>query len=544
MPAMNILSRLFLLIFVLTLPVYFSPSLVEGASTKISELSESDLNEIGRKIYQNGIMADGTPLKAIVMGDVEVTGDQFTCTNCHRRSGLGGPEGTKYVLPTNGKSLLAPRIGLYLERPEYSYETFVDAMTMGANPNGLAFDPIMPIYDLPDLEMGALFSYLKTLSNEYSPGVTDEVLHIATVVGKDVEPQLKKEMLDIINAYFEDKNGLTRYETKRSKSGPFYHEYRNKAYRRWVLHVWELSGPAETWPEQLKNYYQQQPVFAMFSGMVSGPWAPIHNFCRDNKIPCLLPNTDLPSIDDPADFYTFYYSKGLTLEAQTLRTVLTDEKTEEPIIQVYRQGTKAEHGARTFSNISKPLKEKSINLPTEGKIDWQNVEQQIAGSGASNVMLWLDADDLKAYSEVFGDARTNISVYLSSTLLNGDISDIPKQIKLATRVVHPFNLKKDQDARFRAVLPWLNLNKIPLTNPRIQGQTYYACLLLNGGLKHIKRYHYREYFLDLLDHGDSMALYSANYPRLSFGPEQRFLAKGAYLIDLDSGESRWVISNY
>lgn len=539
---MNIKLRLFPLISILALSVFFSTSSpIEGALTKRSELSTTDLNEIGRRIYQDGQMADGTPVTAIVMGDIEVTGDLFSCLNCHRRSGLGGPEGTKYVLATNGGSLLTPRIDLYMERPEYTYTTFAEAMILGANPNGKSFDPIMPIYDLPDLEMRALFSYLKTLSNDYSPGVTDEVLHIATVVGEDVDPQLKKEMLDVINAFFAGKNGLTRNEKRRSESGPYYHDYRNKAYRKWVLHTWELSGPSETWPEQLANYYQQQPVFAMLSGVVSGPWAPVHNFCRDNKIPCLLPNTDLPSIDMPADFYTLYFSKGLTLEAQILNTVLADQKTDGPIVQVFRPGTKAEHGARTFTNISESLEEMSILLTTEGKTDWKKIKQQISQAGASSVILWLGPDDLKAYTEVHKDDRTEPSVYLSSTLLNGEISTIPEKIEEGTKIVHPYNLQEDQNARLRALLPWLKRNKIPLTNPRIQGQTYYACLLLNGGLKHIKRYYYREFLLDLLDHGERMALYSVNYPRLSFGPEQRFLAKGAYIIDPATEKTQWVV---
>jgi len=38
-----------------------------------------------------------------------------------------------------------------------------------------------------------------------------------------------------------------------------------------------------------------------------------------------------------------------------------------------------------------------------------------------------------------------------------------------------------------------------------------------------------------------MAIYSGNYPRLSFGPEQRFLAKGAYLVHLADGQARWVV---
>jgi len=51
-------------------------------------------------------------------------------------------------------------------------------------------------------------------------------------------------------------------------------------------------------------------------------------------------------------------------------------------------------------------------------------------------------------------------------------------------------------------------------------------------------------FHDLLDHGERMAEYSGNYPRLSFGPEQRFLAKGAYLINLSDGADKWIVPDH
>ena len=136
---------------------------VSAFSADPSDFDESALIEIGRRIYQKGEMADGSPVKAFVLGNVEVTGDQFTCLNCHRRSGLGGPEGTKNVLPTNGASLLSPRVDLYMERPAYTLQSFTEAMSHGVNPNGVSFDPIMPIYELPALENKALYTEMKAL---------------------------------------------------------------------------------------------------------------------------------------------------------------------------------------------------------------------------------------------------------------------------------------------------------------------------------------------------------------------------------------------
>ena len=49
---------------------------------------------------------------------------------------------------------------------------------------------------------------------------------------------------------------------------PHLHSYRNlgtdmyHAARRWQLHVWQLSGPSETWDAQLQKDLASEPVFA------------------------------------------------------------------------------------------------------------------------------------------------------------------------------------------------------------------------------------------------------------------------------------------
>lgn len=516
-----------------------------SASMATEALTNADLIEVGRRIYQNGESADGSYIKAFVLGDVEVSGAQFSCLSCHRRSGLGGQEGTEFVLPTNGGSLLIPRTDMYMARPAYNFETFAYALESGVNPAGKELGRIMPRYELSDVEMQALFSYLKVLSSDISAGLTDEELHVATVVSTDVDPELKNAMLDVIKTYFNSKNGQTRHEVRRSQSGPFYHDYRNQAYRRWVHHVWELNGPEESWPAQLEKHYRQQPVFATISGMVQGSWASIHDFCESKNLPALLPNTDMPKIKYPADYYTLYFSKGLQLEAEVLSKHLSGTAADVVIRQIVRAGS---DGAKAAQLLEKLLVEKNLRSEiifldagdTANAIVDNTPEKKRPGA----IVLWLNQSDLKYFSYAITKAGSNLPIYLSASMLDSEIELIPDMIAANAQVVSPFILQEDQPGRFRLFSAWLKQNKVQLVSARIQGQTYFACMLLNSGMKHIKKYFYREYFLDSLDHGDKMASYSANYPRLSFGPEQRFLAKGAYIVNLESGIARWIVPGH
>jgi len=536
-------DKIFLCCLLLVFGCVHGPRESDHTSRK-AVYSEAQMVEIGRRIYQEGVLANGEPVRATVMGGVEVAGNQFTCVHCHRRSGLGGPEGPKYVPPTNGDYLFAPREKVHMERPSYNDQTLAEAIADGMNPLGEAFDEIMPIYDLPDLEMDGLIAYLKELSSEFSPGIDDQAIHIGTVVDVSVDKTEREAMLAVINSYFDDKNSKSRIEHKRRESGPFYHEYKNKAYRQWQLHVWEVSGPPETWSEQLEEYYRRQPVFTLFSGLVNGPWEPIHNFCEDHQIPSLLPNTFRPVVGEDADFYTLYYSKGLVLEAQVAITDLESEASRKKVLQVYRQGNGGAEGAAAMRSlsVSGDIDVHDLAFRADAEISGMGeVTAMLRQTGADTMIFWLNADDLSALANARGRLPDTFRIYFSSSMIGGEQERIPEFFQSNSLLLHQYNLPGNHGVRFRRTAVWLKSRDIPLTSPLLQGQTFFACMVLREGLMHIRRNFYRDYLMDVLDHVQRMAGFVGNYPRVSFGPEQRYLAKGAYVVDPKNRSNRWIV---
>ena len=498
-------------------------------------LSETELVAIGQQIYREGRLSNGEPVKAVVMGDVSVAGTQFTCLNCHRRSGWGSSEGTKPVLPTSAGALYSPRVRIYRERPSYTDETLEEVIRSGLDPVGNPLDLAMPWYDLPDQEMAGLIAYLKTLSKETSPGLTSEVIHLATVVGEAVDPVIKKAMLDVLEKFFQNKNAQTRGEVKRvTHSSYYFNSYKNEAYRKWVLHRWELKGPPDSWSAQLEEYYRRQPVFALVSGVVPGEWTPIHDFCEENQIPCLLPNTDQPAVNNRGDFYSLYFSKGLDLEAGTILEHLSRIQPGGSIVQIFREGTGGAFAARALRRASSKYPQFSLeDWPLlQGQPIAESTLLQLEKRQALATVLWLSEEDAAAFMEQELERGTLGAFYLSSSLLGRETPSLSDPLKRTTFLVHPFNLPHVRDDRFRRAEIWLESRKIEITSPRIQGQTLFACMILGEGLMHIKQNFHRDYLLDVLDHGEGMTAYANSYPRLSFGPEQRYLGKGAYIIDL------------
>ncbi len=283
------------------------------------------LVELGRRMYHEGINPDGRPMKAMVQGDIPVDGTMFTCESCHLRSGLGSLEGTVITLPTNWGWLKRPMVGAEMSatarerlaeefrqdefRPAYNDTTLARAIRAGKDPNGRVFDLVMPRYGLDKEERNALIAYLKTLSDEPSPGVTDDTLHFATVVTPGVSDRDRQAMLSVLQAIVRDRNSQVRHEDERRRRGPYYKQEKWEPYRRLELHVWSLEGPVASWPDQLAASYAEQPVFALLGGISDGEWRPVHEFCEQRRIPALFPVTDFPVISS-SDWYTLYFSKG------------------------------------------------------------------------------------------------------------------------------------------------------------------------------------------------------------------------------------------
>ena len=98
-------------------------------------------------------------------------------------------------------------------------------------------------------------------------------------------------MLEVMQAFVKDKGGSARQEEQRREAGNM---RMARSFRKWVLHVWELDGPSETWNAQLENFYGKQPVFALIGGLGDSSWRPVHEFSERLEIPSVFPLVDQP----------------------------------------------------------------------------------------------------------------------------------------------------------------------------------------------------------------------------------------------------------
>jgi len=506
---------------------------------------------IGERIYMEGLLPSGKPMQSITWGDVELTGTQVSCVSCHQRSGLGTSE-SRFQVPPITADLLFQRkeIGrtektlrkfkankdnliVGKRRPAYTEQTLRRAITTGIDPDGRQLDSLMPRYKLNEKELDHLIAYMRTLSREISPGVTDDLVHFATIIAGDVDKGQEQTMLTTMQRYFEQKNANTRNESGRATRGPWYKEPHYSAYRKWKLHIWRLTGPAETWTSQLATLYAKQAVFAVLSGIGAGDWSPVHNFCRANELPCLFPNVNFAGGSD-TDYFTSYFFDGAEVEAKSLAKYLTsdslDHHSARTIVQIHRTHGDSLAASKalemTLKHKNRPIT--SISIPHDTILDaqfWKTLGEKYNNA---TFVIWLSSADLQHISSLTDRAKY---VFFAGSLLAGGLHEIKKLASNNIYLTYPYELPSKQ--LLAKTLLWARLKKVFYTDKTVLGNTYFTVTLVTDIMKHLQNNLYRNYFIEKMEHMvDRMTTHSV-FPRVSLAPGQRFASKGSYIVKLD-----------
>ncbi len=169
-----------------------------------------------------GVLSSGAPLEALRGDAPPLTGARAACANCHRRSGLGYKEARTTIPPITAAYLFetGPNVhadaqhpfvpGARLDRKPYSAETLARAIREGIDSEGRPLSYLMPRFQLSGSDMAALIQHLRSLDHRVVPGVSDTDLHFATIFAPDVSAERRQLVRQVIEQYFQDRNGALR----------------------------------------------------------------------------------------------------------------------------------------------------------------------------------------------------------------------------------------------------------------------------------------------------------------------------------------------
>ena len=510
--------------------------------------AETGTKTAGELIYREGKLPSGSRLIGSRESGGSASGSEAACVNCHRRSGLGMAEGQIVIPPITARYLFKPGVLITSTeeshhpqptptgRPGYTDQTLARAIREGVGPDGRKLSYLMPRFDIDDADMDSLIGYLRNLSTVPVPGVTEDTLHFTTVITPDSDPVKREGMLSVLTNYF-----VSQKRFYRGESPPLLSAWRirYRVQRMWELHIWELKGPPESWKEQLRDWIRREPVFALISGIGGKDWAPIHQFCQEESLPCLFPNVDLPIVAED-DFYNVYFSKGVLLEGQLISLRIRNTAAEtgtRRVLQIYRKDDIGAAAAKAVQDDLESHGFKTREVELARKPGGGEIASALAGAkGKDAVVLWLRPDDLKALGRFPAEKP---SVFVSGLMGGLDQAPLQGEWRAAAHLAYPFELPEKRGALMNYPLGWFRIERIPLVAERTQIDTFVACGILAESLKHMLDNFVRDYLLEQLEGMLSSRIIDGNYSRLGLAPGQRFASKGGYIVHFSApGDNR------
>jgi hypothetical protein len=189
------------------------------------------------------------------------------------------------------------------------------------------------------------------------------------------------------------------------------------------------------------------------------------------------------------------------------------------------------------------------------------------------ILLWTSEQTNALLSELSTGPVLPSRVHLSSTLLGNRLGEIPEPARRFTFISYPYRLDEGKEPFHLNAQAWLKKNAAPVSDLRISSRLFALTKVLlepfqvvkrdfnpagqgdgrvimeeqSEMLMHVRRNYYRDYLLDLI--GMMTNTNSLAYEHVSFGPGQRYISKGCYIIQLSSGakpelirKSDWVIN--
>jgi cytochrome c553 len=478
------------------------------------------------------MLADGSALTGLRIDGVRVAGAKAACINCHRASGMGGAEGSMLIPPVAGSILAAPgeqRIGHKprtsaslsrirypsLTRPAYTAASFEQALVAGKRPSGEEMGYLMPRYQLDEASLKQLRAYLDTLKVGQAPGVDDQALHLATIVTEDAPAAARAATLDIISRCLDER-------------GP----QQGSTLRPWRHHVWKLGADPAQWQRELARYQQEQPVFAIISGISKDSWTPIHEYCEREGMPCIFPNT--AAVDaDQASHWSFYFSQGVSLEAAVLAQYLADTLPPGGWRRIVQRVGASESARIGAAALERRLREQGVAIEIKTLAHDAGEEEGASDAlgGKDILMLWLSPAELREFSSTAMPPDAG-KIVVSGELGGLDSAPLARAWRQHAWMLYPYE-PEDRHAG-RIVLNagnWMGRQGLAPQSGllRTQGNTYSACEMTTRALQLMRSRYSREYFLELIEASDEAALATA-YPRFTLGPNQRQGSRGAYLM--------------
>jgi ABC-type branched-subunit amino acid transport system substrate-binding protein len=497
--------------------VWMGPSVVQSQSQR-RELTPQEKR--GKAFYLRGESASGQEITAM-MGEVDVPATTLTCAGCHGSRGEGRTEGGVTAGSMSWGFLTKP-YGHSDEggrkHPSFSEASFIRSLTSGLDPAGNKLAVAMPTYRMPQEDMANLIAYLKRIETDTDPGLTDNTIVLGTVLPDKASLHgLAQSMGDVLQAYFAEVNS------------------RGGIYNR-KIELRLMYGDAKATVTNAKRLIDDDQVFAMVSGLTAGAEEGVAALTQEKEVPFVGPSTLLPQRGLPLNRYIFYLLPGLKEQARAL-ALAAAKKTDPSKSRAAIISPDVEFNRSIAATVEEQAKRNHWSFVTTDRYmhdQFAAVKSvaELKQKGIDTVFFLGSGIEAAAILKAADAAGWTPSFYMLGSLVGRNVGDsfgakMKDKVFLAFPTI-PADISASAAAEYNALL---QRNKIASTHAAAQASAIAAARILVHALETCGKDLSRERLVTALE-----GLYEYDtglMPKLTFGPNRRIGALGAYVVTID-----------
>jgi ABC-type branched-subunit amino acid transport system substrate-binding protein len=486
----------------------------------------------GKAIYLRGASPSGKEITAMV-GDLDVPASTMTCSGCHGPRGEGKTEGGVTAGNLTWSNLVKPYGHTHpsgRKHGPFNESLFARSLVQGVDPAGNEMAVAMPRFRISSEDVADLIAYLKRIDNDRDPGLTESTIKVGTILPQHgALAEIGAAMKDVLSAYFANVND----------KGGIYN-------RKIELQTVDTGADAPSTAANARKLIEENKVFAIVSGLSAGADKEISALVQEQDVPYLGPLTLLPQTGALNNRYVFYLLPGASEQARALidfaagRPELKNSK----LAIVHSKNELALAAAAAIEDEVRKLGWSSVTKKdyASEQFDAAKIAGALKADGAGAVFFLGDSGEASGFIKAANIANWTPDVFLLGGLAGkGLVDTIPLSFKDHVFLSFP-TVPRDATPAALAELRELQVKyKFPVRHTASQLMAFAAAKIFTEALQRSGRDLSREKLVTTLE-----GLYDYDTgvtPNITFGPNRRVGAKGAYVISIDPAKKEFVAAS-
>jgi ABC-type branched-subunit amino acid transport system substrate-binding protein len=494
----------------------------------------ADAARRGKQIYVLGTSASGKEIFAYVgEGSIEVPASSMACANCHDLDGQGKPEGGVTPSKLNWEALTKPYGIEHADgrrHPSFTERGLELAITRGTDPAGGRLLNVMPRYQMSKEDLADLIAYLKILGKDRDPGISENKIVIGGLVpATGALGEMGQAVRALTTAYFDELNS----------QGGIYN-------RRIELKFAETADTPAGTQANVERLLKQDQVFAMTGAFIAGSEKEITSLVAQREVPLVGPFTLFPQTGFPLNRQVFYLLSGVDGQTRALANFVASkpEFKNSGLAVVY---PRSEFNKSILESIKDQSAKAGLKQPTTheyalGSFDAAETTRQLKQFEPAKLVCFLgNTEELLSLMREAEKTNWFPTVVTAGASIGAEILNAPAGFDgkvFMTFPTSPADQKPESIREFRALA-----EKYKLSSKHVAAQVsaFSAARILTEGLKRVGKDLSREKLIQSLE---GLYEYQTGLtPAITFGPNRRIGAMGAYIVTIDLKQKQFVAAS-